>query len=308
VLVLVVEVLAGVGVLFAVAVLVTGRAGVMAGAAPDRAPVALPEGRALTGGDLSRLRFGVAVRGYRMGDVDVVLDRLATELDARDARLAALEGRSGDDASRGATDAGESTAWSDAAGEPWAGDDERAASEVPAPPAVPSLPGPGGPATGPLTVAPAVWEDPYAATPARADDPDPDAPHADAPRADAPATNTTATDDAEATDEAEATVDGADASGSDDVRWWDDPGWAEDAGWSEDAGWPQDTGRAGSDPADGDAHTDESTEEWRALYDELRPAEPAPQERGDGPRRITGPWGRRPAERDDEGGPWPSSS
>ena len=37
------------------------------------------------------LRFGVALRGYAMDQVDAVLDRLAAELEARDARIAELE-------------------------------------------------------------------------------------------------------------------------------------------------------------------------------------------------------------------------
>ena len=41
------------------------------------------------------LRFGVALRGYAMDQVDAVLDRLAAELDARDARIAELEAQLG---------------------------------------------------------------------------------------------------------------------------------------------------------------------------------------------------------------------
>jgi len=39
------------------------------------------------------LRFTLAFRGYRMGEVDDVLDRLLDELDQRDRRIAELEGR-----------------------------------------------------------------------------------------------------------------------------------------------------------------------------------------------------------------------
>ena len=42
----------------------------------------LPSDRALTGDDLQRLRFGVALRGYSMSQVDDVLDRLSGELAA----------------------------------------------------------------------------------------------------------------------------------------------------------------------------------------------------------------------------------
>lgn len=53
---------------------------------PDRA---LPEGL-LTGRDVEQVRFNLGARGYRMDEVDQVLDRLRSELDARDARIAAL--------------------------------------------------------------------------------------------------------------------------------------------------------------------------------------------------------------------------
>ena len=39
------------------------------------------------------LRFTLAFRGYRMNEVDDVLDRLLDELDERDRRIAELEGR-----------------------------------------------------------------------------------------------------------------------------------------------------------------------------------------------------------------------
>lgn len=51
----------------------------------------LPGDRRLTGEDLRRLRFGVAVRGYAMSQVDDVLDRLSGEVAERDRRIADLE-------------------------------------------------------------------------------------------------------------------------------------------------------------------------------------------------------------------------
>ncbi len=53
----------------------------------------LPSDRALTGEDLQRLRFGVALRGYSMSQVDDVLDRLSGELAERDRRISELEAR-----------------------------------------------------------------------------------------------------------------------------------------------------------------------------------------------------------------------
>jgi DivIVA domain-containing protein len=46
----------------------------------------------LTGADIKTLRFGIALRGYAMGQVDDVLDRLANEIAVRDARIAELTG------------------------------------------------------------------------------------------------------------------------------------------------------------------------------------------------------------------------
>jgi DivIVA domain-containing protein len=56
----------------------------------------LPLDRELTGEDLQRLRFAVALRGYSMTQVDDVLDRLGSELAARDQRIAELEARLGE--------------------------------------------------------------------------------------------------------------------------------------------------------------------------------------------------------------------
>jgi DivIVA domain-containing protein len=84
---------------FGLAAAVFGRGEELAPLAPDATPTRLPLDR-VDGADVRALRFPQAVRGYRMGDVDWVLERLATELDQvgseRDhlrARVAELEGR-----------------------------------------------------------------------------------------------------------------------------------------------------------------------------------------------------------------------
>ncbi|MFX4291313.1 DivIVA domain-containing protein [Streptomyces bohaiensis] len=59
-------------------------------AAPDRPDDPLPQDRAVAPADLAALRLPVAPRGYRMGDVDEVLDRLAAELADRDERIEEL--------------------------------------------------------------------------------------------------------------------------------------------------------------------------------------------------------------------------
>lgn len=75
-------------VIFAVAVFATREDQALQEAPVDVADVALPEGP-LRAEDVAALRFGVTVRGYRMAEVDAALDRLARELSARDAQLAA---------------------------------------------------------------------------------------------------------------------------------------------------------------------------------------------------------------------------
>ncbi|RYB95087.1 DivIVA domain-containing protein [Nocardioides oleivorans] len=79
-----------------VALVASGRGGSMAPAYDDRPDVVLPTDRPVGAEDLRRVRFSLAVRGYRMSEVDALLARLATELE--DARA---EGRpdAGDDAS-----------------------------------------------------------------------------------------------------------------------------------------------------------------------------------------------------------------
>lgn len=56
---------------------------------PRLPPVLLPEHPAAA--DVGRLRLSVAPRGYRMDQVDAVLERLADALAARDARISELE-------------------------------------------------------------------------------------------------------------------------------------------------------------------------------------------------------------------------
>ena len=85
----------------AVAVVALGVAAVVAaggGGSMARDPVrdtyamALPE-TPLDGAAVRGLRFGVSLRGYAMDQVDAVLDRLAVDLEARDARIAELDAR-----------------------------------------------------------------------------------------------------------------------------------------------------------------------------------------------------------------------
>ncbi len=78
-------------VIGAVAVVAAGRDNSMAGAYEDRPDRAIPAGRALTADDLQKVRFTSALRGYRMDEVDALIDRLAADLIAREQFTEAAE-------------------------------------------------------------------------------------------------------------------------------------------------------------------------------------------------------------------------
>ena len=86
-----IEVLLAALVLFGVAAAATGRLPGLAEVPADDAGDGLPEGP-LRAPDLELARFPLAFRGYRMADVDRVLDRLAGELMVRDAEIARMGG------------------------------------------------------------------------------------------------------------------------------------------------------------------------------------------------------------------------
>ncbi|MGW3072894.1 MULTISPECIES: DivIVA domain-containing protein [unclassified Kitasatospora] len=73
------------------ALVALGGGGSMPEAAPDRISARLPQDRPLGKADVDELRLPMALRGYRMDEVDDVLDRLGAELAYRDARIAELE-------------------------------------------------------------------------------------------------------------------------------------------------------------------------------------------------------------------------
>ncbi|MGA8257327.1 MAG: DivIVA domain-containing protein [Nocardioides sp.] len=58
-----------------------GRGGAMVEEFDDRPDATVPADRRLAGRDLRQVRFSIAFRGYRMSEVDALLDRMATELD-----------------------------------------------------------------------------------------------------------------------------------------------------------------------------------------------------------------------------------
>ncbi|MER7704915.1 DivIVA domain-containing protein [Kitasatospora sp. NPDC097605] len=73
------------------ALVALGGGGSLPEAVQDRISARLPQDRPLGQGDVEALRLPMAVRGYRMDEVDDVLDRLGAELAHRDARIAELE-------------------------------------------------------------------------------------------------------------------------------------------------------------------------------------------------------------------------
>ncbi len=56
----------------------------------DRSPVELPDDRPVTADDVRGLQVSVAVRGYRMTEVDWLLEQLAQALEERDEVIAGL--------------------------------------------------------------------------------------------------------------------------------------------------------------------------------------------------------------------------
>ncbi|WP_272948967.1 DivIVA domain-containing protein [Kribbella soli] len=75
----------------AVAVVASGRWGAMSTAYDDRPDMTVPARQALTSTDIESARFAVGVRGYRMDEVDTLLERVAKEVAERDRRIADLE-------------------------------------------------------------------------------------------------------------------------------------------------------------------------------------------------------------------------
>ena len=86
----VVGVLVVAALLFLGASLLLGRGETQPPADLDRSPVALPDDRPVTADDVRALQLSVAVRGYRMTEVDWLLDQFGLILDERDAEIARL--------------------------------------------------------------------------------------------------------------------------------------------------------------------------------------------------------------------------
>jgi DivIVA domain-containing protein len=92
-LVFVLGVLVVAALLFIGASVLMGRGETQPPAELDRSPVELPDDRPVTGDDVRDLRISVAARGYRMTEVDWLLEQFADALDDRDAEIASLRAR-----------------------------------------------------------------------------------------------------------------------------------------------------------------------------------------------------------------------
>ena len=73
-----------VAVMGGIAVVAAGHGGSMAEVFDDGPDARVPVDGPLTAHDLRRVRFSTALRGYRMSEVDALLDRLAADLETPD--------------------------------------------------------------------------------------------------------------------------------------------------------------------------------------------------------------------------------
>lgn len=75
-----------------IAMLAAGHGEPMATAYDDRPDAVVPHDRPLVADDLRKVRFSLALRGYRMSEVDALLERLAHEMSGETAASAPTEG------------------------------------------------------------------------------------------------------------------------------------------------------------------------------------------------------------------------
>ena len=75
-----------------IAMVAAGRGTPMASAYDDRPDATVPRDGELGAEDLRTVRFSLALRGYRMSEVDALLDRLAREKEAAELSGERVEG------------------------------------------------------------------------------------------------------------------------------------------------------------------------------------------------------------------------
>lgn len=78
------------GLLFLAGSLLLGRGETRPPAELDRSPLELPDDRPVVADDVRGLRMSVGLRGYRMTEVDWLLDQLAQTLEERDQEIGRL--------------------------------------------------------------------------------------------------------------------------------------------------------------------------------------------------------------------------
>jgi DivIVA domain-containing protein len=83
-------------VVFGLVVFVFGRGEQLAPLSPRTSPTELPD-HDMAAADVRKVRFAMALRGYRMSDVDWALDKMADEIDRLRDEVARLSGESGGD-------------------------------------------------------------------------------------------------------------------------------------------------------------------------------------------------------------------
>lgn len=89
-----------VAVMGAVAVVASGRWGGLAETWDDRPDATTPGAGPVTAADLEAVRFTSALRGYRMSEVDALLDRLTAQLRETDQTDQTDQGHQGEQAAR----------------------------------------------------------------------------------------------------------------------------------------------------------------------------------------------------------------
>jgi DivIVA domain-containing protein len=78
-------------IVFAIVVAVTGKADLYTEVPPDGRPQSAPVDRPVTSEDIRAVTFDMAVRGYRMAEVDHYLERVAHDIAFRDERILGLQ-------------------------------------------------------------------------------------------------------------------------------------------------------------------------------------------------------------------------
>jgi DivIVA domain-containing protein len=148
-LLILVVVLVAVGLVFGIITLLSGGDPVLSPVDADGRARPLPNNRSLTEDDLKTVRFDLALRGYRMAQVDRVLRRTAYDVGYKDEMIAVLEaevvalreGRHEDaDLMRKARESASSPSTSESSGSAPATADEPSSGRAPAATLIPPLP------------------------------------------------------------------------------------------------------------------------------------------------------------------------